>query len=195
MLSRGTWWMQQHTELTSSPWCHHHVACCSASWLNPAFLRFFSSSIELHHILSWTQSGSTGAVVPWGPVGGQGQLFWDLLSSVSSKPSPLATRHHHRNPSSAGHDKHRFTAHLSQIQSNSVSEVCHPVTWRWQKKPPVGPSWSILASVRNEVLVYHAKAFVCGAVFELMTDLKRKNAALPFWSAILQIHFNGTAVV
>lgn len=26
LLSRGTCWMQQHTGLTSFPWCHHHVA-------------------------------------------------------------------------------------------------------------------------------------------------------------------------
>lgn len=196
MLSRGTWQTQQHTVLTSPPWCHHHVACCSAPWLNPAFSGVFPSSIELHHILPWTQPGSTGAAVPWGHVGGQGQLFWDLLPPVSSKPSPLAMRHHHCNPSSVGHDKHRFTAHLSQIQSNSVSEVSHPVTWRLTTKATC-KTFVVNFSLSSKWGVgYHAKG-ICVWCNVWVDDRpkKKKTTALPFWCAILKIHFNGTAVV
>lgn len=36
--------------LTSFPWCHHHIACCSVSWPNAAFLRF----LFLHRALPYT---------------------------------------------------------------------------------------------------------------------------------------------
>lgn len=51
LLSRGTCWMQQHTGLRSFPWCHHHVACCWSSWLNPDFLRFFLLHRALPHTI------------------------------------------------------------------------------------------------------------------------------------------------
>lgn len=118
VLSRGTWWIQQHTGLTSFPWCPYHVSCCSSSWLNPAFLRFFPppQSFIIYYL------GPSQDVLV--------QLFHEAyFRTLSPLPSPLAIRDHHSDPSSVGHDKHRLTAHLSQIQSKSVSEVPHPVTW------------------------------------------------------------------
>lgn len=139
----------------------------------------FPSSIEFYHILSWTQPWSTGAVVPWGHVGGKEQLLWDLLSPASSKPSPLVMRHHHCDPSSVGHNKQRFTAHLLKIKSNNMSENSHPVTWQVTTKATCR-TFVVNSSVSSKCSVgYHAKGICAWCSVWVDGRPKQKKKILP----------------
>lgn len=164
--------MQQHTGLTSFPWCPHHIVCCPASWLNPNFLSFFLPSqsftiyclgssqevlVQLCHVVMLGDKDNYFCTFP--PLPAANHLPWDIITVI---PAVL-------DMTSIGsqHTSHRFKA--------TVWVKC-PILLPggWQQKLPVGPSWSILASDRSVVLVTMPRAFVCGAA-----DDRQKKKILP----------------
>lgn len=147
--------------LTSFPWCHHHAACCSASWLNPAFLRFFPPlyTFTMYHLghnqevlvqLSHetTLRNEDNYFGTFSPLPAANHVLWPW-DTTTVIPAVLDT-----------------TSRCSQLTSHRFQAtvwVKCPILLPggWQQKPSVGP----LTSARSEVLVTTQRAFLCGAMF------------------------------
>lgn len=151
--------------LTRFPWCHHHVACCSASRLNPAFLRVFPPlyTFTIHYLepnqeilvqvcheaMLRNKDNNFGIFSPL-PAANHALWPWDTTAMI---PALL-------DMTSRGS---QLTSHRFQTTVWVKCPILLP--GGWQQKPSVGSLGSILASARSEVLVTMQRAFLCGTMF------------------------------